>query len=208
MAGLGPAAGSGGEARPAVLHRPPCGEQWSPSHCSMAQLSGGGLSAAPSTAAAAASGHVALVALCALASQPRHHSLRALPPSPPLVPPAQPAAPGSVGFGLVSWLVSAASAAASASANAATVSGVPPARPPHRQPASGMGSVSGRSGRAWTPLRVECRGVALRGAHSLQPGCNVLCPPVAPCRYLGAVKCMRAVPYPAIQTMYCAMRPG
>lgn len=146
------------------------------------------MSAAPSTAAAAARGHVALVALCALASRPRHHSLQAPPPSPPLVPPAQPAAPGSVGFGLVSWLVSAASATASANAATATAAlGVPPARPPHRQPASGMGSVSGRSGRAWTPLRVECRGVALRGAHYLQPGCNVLCPPVAPCRYLGTI---------------------
>lgn len=45
----------------------------------------------------------------------------------------------------------------------------------------------GRSGRVWTPLRVECRGEALRGAPSLQPGCNVLCPPVAPCRYLGTL---------------------
>ena len=39
-----------------------------------------------------------------------------------------------------------------------------------------MGSVSGRSGRAWTPLQVGLRGASLRGAAPLGPGCNITPP--------------------------------
>jgi hypothetical protein len=74
------------------------------------------------------------------------------------------------------------------------VFGVPPARPPYHQLPAGMGSLSGRSGRAWTPLWVECRELALPRGAAPAARLYLYHPPVAPCRCPGTQKCVRAVP--------------
>jgi hypothetical protein len=128
----------------------------------------------------------------------------ALPP-PPAFSPRDSRRRPAAGYGLGSLVGWSASATAPA---AAAALGVPPARPPplQQQPSAGMGSVSGRSGRAWTPLRVRCRGWRCVG----RPPCRLVvlynAPPVAPCRCPGAPKCMRAVSAPGHSVLRAAAR--
>lgn len=81
---------------------------------------------------------------------------------------------------------------------------VPPARPPYPQKPAGMGSVSGRSGRAWSPLRVELRGESPRGAPHLGPGCIITPPPLLRAVALVPQMHVRRCPCGLAQSISCA----
>ena len=75
------------------------------------------------------------------------------------------------------------------------------------QSAAAGGQPQGLPGRVWSPLRVRCKGVALRGAPPPAAWLKAL-PPIAPCHCLGAPKCARAVPLRASPDTIVRRGPG
>jgi hypothetical protein len=157
-----------------------------------------------STAAAVARGLAARATLgrlpCGTAP-----SQRALPPHPHSPHPWQPAATGGGSRpGVYCWTVDSVSWLRRSAPRSQY--GVPPARPPSPQKPAGMGSVSvsGRSGRAWSPLRVRLRGVAAVGRRPLGPGCSTTPPPLLRAFALVPQMHVRGCPCGLAQTISCA----